>query len=101
MTSSTPRVRALVEVSNSVAEIRLLVQFSPDDAMPWRWDVPYALWASWGTARTARWVADQFHHHDVALSRRVGSEATQQALSRALELHRRFFQVKWLAGLPQ
>lgn len=97
--ASTPRVRALVETSGSVAEIRVLVQFSPDSAVPWRWDVPYPLWAAWGTDRTARWLADQFHRHDAVLSRAVGAESLRQTLCRALELHRRFFQVPWLADL--
>ncbi|OON66014.1 hypothetical protein [Hymenobacter sp. CRA2] len=97
----TPNVRALVEKNKSVAEIHLVVQLSPDTAVPWRWDLPYPLWASWGTARTARWVADQFHHHDTALSRQIGGEKLRQAVLRALEVHRRFFRVTWLADLAQ
>ena len=96
---STPRVRALVETNKSVAEIRVVVHLTPDTAVPWRWDLPYVLWAAWGTERTARWVADQFHQHDVALSRTVGAETMRQTLRRALDVHHRFFRIGWLASL--
>ncbi|MCC3159146.1 hypothetical protein LJ737_18035 [Hymenobacter sp. 15J16-1T3B] len=96
---ATPRVRALVETSKSVAEIRVVVQLAPDLVVPWRWDLPYLLWAAWGTERTARWLTDQFHQHDQDLSRLIGAETVCQALRRALEVHRRFFRIAWLASL--
>ncbi|WP_149867075.1 hypothetical protein [Solirubrum puertoriconensis] len=99
MTPSTPRVRAFIETSGSVAEVCLLVQPEPGVDVPWRWDLPYPLWASWGTARTARWLADQFFRHDISLTRAVGAEAVRHALLRALEVHRRFFKVTWLSNV--
>jgi hypothetical protein len=75
------------------------LQPAPGVTIPWRWDLPYPLWASWGTQRAARWIADQFHHHDRELSCTVGSQAVYTTLSKALEIHNRFFRVAWLSGM--
>lgn len=85
----TVLARAFVDADGSVASIHLLVQERGCPLITWQWDLPYGLWASWGTERTATWLYVQFCSHDANTAVAAGPSLLRQALLRGLYRHLR------------
>mgnify|MGYP004515176223 CR=1 FL=1 len=96
MTSTPPFIRAYIDSQGSVAEVCLLVQQGKRATVTWQWEMPYLLWAYWGTDDTATWLCEQFRQHDSRTFNAVGSQLLRGALQRGLERHRRFHHISWL-----
>jgi len=87
MSSSAFPVRAFVEDGASVAEVCLVVQLQAGATVIWEWDVPYLLWARWGTGRTAAWLCEQFRRHAAPVVQQTGRQPLRQALQLSLTRH--------------
>lgn len=87
MAFSTFPIRAFVEDGVSVAEVCLVVQLPAGSTVIWEWDVPYVLWARWGTGRTAAWLCEQFRRHAAPVVQQTGRQPLRQALQVSLTRH--------------
>lgn len=88
--------RAFIDADSSVASVRLFVQEKGYPLITGQWELPYGLWAGWGTEQTATWLCNQFRGHDAETAAAAGPSLLRQALRRGQYRHQQDEHNQWL-----